>query len=271
MQHLTITFIGAGNMARSLLSGLLAAGTPPERLRASDPDAGQRQAIGELGVVTFDDNAAAVADADLVVLAVKPQVLGGVLEPLDLGAGQLVVSIAAGVPLDALERWTPAGTPIVRCMPNTPALLGAGITGMFANAAVSEAQREAADAVLRSAGRTLWVAEEGALDAVTGVSGSGPAYFFYLMEAMIDAGVDLGLTREAATTLTLETAYGAARMAREGADPPAQLRANVTSPGGTTERALSILEAARFRDTVGQAVAGAAQRARELAEDIARS
>jgi len=175
------------------------------------------------------------------------------------------------VPLDALDRWTPAGTPIVRCMPNTPSLLGAGITGMFANAAVSEAQREAADAVLSSAGRTLWVEDEDALDAVTGVSGSGPAYFFYLMEAMIDAGVELGLSREAATTLTLETAYGAARMAREGDDPPARLRANVSSPGGTTERAVSILEAAHFRDTVGQAVAGAAQRARELAEDIARS
>ncbi len=271
MQDLTIAFIGAGNMARSLLSGLLAAGAAAPRLRASDPDAARRDAMGDLGIATFDDNARAVDGADVVVLAVKPQVLGDVLDALPIGAGQLVVSIAAGVPVDALERWTPPGTPIVRCMPNTPALLGAGITGLFANTAVSDAQRASADSVLASAGRTLWVEEERLLDAVTGVSGSGPAYFFYLMESMIEAGVSLGLSRDAATTLTLETAYGAARMAREGDDPPQQLRANVTSPGGTTERALSILDAAGVRDTVGEAVAGAAARARELAEDIARS
>jgi pyrroline-5-carboxylate reductase len=271
VNHQTIAFIGAGNMARSLASGLLAAGLVAKRLRASDPDPAQRQHLAELGVAVFDDNNRAVAGANAVVLAVKPQVLGQVLRSLVLTPGHLVISIAAGVPLSALHRWTPAGTAIVRCMPNTPALLGAGITGMFANPAVTAPQRQAADAILGAAGRTLWVAEESSLDAVTAVSGSGPAYFFYLMEAIIEAGEALGLDRDSATTLTLETAYGAARMAREGSESPGRLRANVTSPGGTTERALSILDAAGIRDTVRRAVVGAAERARELAEEFGQS
>ncbi|MEQ8858310.1 MAG: pyrroline-5-carboxylate reductase [Pseudomonadales bacterium] len=268
MKDLTIAFIGAGNMARSLISGLLAAGADAARLRAADPDAGQRQTLDKLGVATFSDNDRAIRGADLVVLAVKPQVLGSVLKPLRLESTQLIVSIAAGVPLAALSRWTGKDLAIVRCMPNTPALLGAGITGMFASPTVTVAQRDGADAVLATAGRTLWVAEEAHLDSVTAVSGSGPAYFFYLMEAMIEAGVGLGLDRESATTLVLETAYGAARMAREGAQSPGALRVNVTSPGGTTERALSILDAAGVRDTLERAVSGAAQRARELAEEF---
>jgi pyrroline-5-carboxylate reductase len=271
VKDLTIAFIGAGNMARSLVSGLIAAGTDAGRIRASDPDAAQRERLAALGIVAVDTNEEAVSGADVVVLAVKPQMLGRVLPGLPIEAGQLVVSIAAGVPLEALERWTPAGTAIVRCMPNTPALLGAGVTGMFANAAVSPAQRDSADAVLASAGRTVWVDDEDLLDAVTAVSGSGPAYFFYLMESMIDAGEALGLDRDTATLLTLETAYGAARMAREGDDPPGRLRANVTSPGGTTERAVTILDDGGVRQALNDAIAGAAQRARELAKDIGQS
>lgn len=265
-----IAFIGAGNMARSLISGLIAAGTDPASIRASDPVAEQRAAAEQLGVVSFDDNDRAVAGAALVVLAVKPQAMAGVVAALELDAQPLVISIAAGVPLHALKGWLPAGTPIVRCMPNTPALLGAGITGMYAPPGVGASHRAAAEAVLGAAGKTLWVPEEALLDAVTAVSGSGPAYFFYLMEAMIEAGVSLGLDRDSARLLTLETAFGAARMAREGSDSPARLRANVTSPGGTTERALSILDAAGARGTVAKAVAGAAQRARELAEEFGR-
>ncbi len=271
MNDMRLAFIGAGNMARSLISGLLAAGTAPERIRASDPHQQQREQLGRLGVVTFDDNRTAVRDADVIVLAVKPQVLGAVLKPLAPRPGQLVVSIAAGVPLTALEAWTPPATAIVRCMPNTPALLRAGITGMFANEHVSPEQRAMADSVLGAAGATLWVESESLLDAVTAVSGSGPAYFFYLMEAMIAAGESLGLDRASATTLTLETALGAARMARESGEPPGRLRANVTSPGGTTERALSILDAAGTRAAVERAVAGAAQRAKELAEEFGQS
>ncbi len=271
MQDMTITFIGAGNMARSLASGLLAAGMAPDRVRAADPSPDQRARLAELGLATFTDNAAAVADADVVVLAVKPQVLGAVLSELRPSPAQLLISIAAGVPLAALESWSAPGTPIVRCMPNTPALLGAGITGLFANAAVTAAQRTRSEEILGSAGQTLWVQHESLLDAVTAVSGSGPAYFFYLMEAMIDAGERLGLDRDSATRLTLQTALGAARMACEGSDPPAQLRTNVTSPGGTTERALSILDGAAVHDAMQRAVAGAAQRAAELAKEFGKS
>lgn len=266
-----ITFIGAGNMARSLVSGLLATGAAPARLRASDPDPDQRRQLANLGVATFDDNDSATAGAGVVVLAVKPQILGRVLDTLSLEGSPLLLSIAAGVPLAAMESRTPPGTAIVRCMPNTPALLGAGITGLFANAAVSGAQRQAAEDILAAAGSVVWVDEESRLDAVTAVSGSGPAYFFYLMEAMIDAGAALGLDRDTATRLTLETAYGAARMAREGSLAPAQLRADVTSPGGTTERALSILDAHDTSAVVQQAVAGAAARAGELAEEFGQS
>jgi pyrroline-5-carboxylate reductase len=267
----TIAFIGAGNMARSLIGGLLGAGVPAADIRASDPDTAQRRHLDDAGISTFDDNNAAIAGADAVVLAVKPQMLGAVLGALQLAPDQLLISIAAGVPVAAMEARAPTGTAIVRCMPNTPALVRAGITGLYANAAVSARQRQAAEDILSTAGAVLWVAEEDLLDAVTAVSGSGPAYFFYLMEAMIDAGEALGLGREAATTLTLETALGAARMAREGSAPPAELRANVTSPGGTTERALSILDAHDTRNAVNRAVAGAAQRARELAEEFGQS
>jgi pyrroline-5-carboxylate reductase len=266
----TVAFIGAGNMARSLISGLLAAGADPSRIRASDPQSEQRARLASLGIASFDDNDRAVAGATIVVLAVKPQALQAVIEPLRLDDKPLVISIAAGTPLSALRQWLPAGTPVVRCMPNTPALLGAGVTGMYAHE-VSAAHKAAADAILAAAGKTVWVPEESLLDAVTAVSGSGPAYFFYLMEAMIDAGKALGLDDETARLLTLETAYGAARMAREGADPPDRLRANVTSPGGTTERALSILDAAGARETIERAVTGAALRARELAEGYGRS
>ena len=271
MNDSIIAFVGAGNMARSLARGLIGAGTAAEAIRAADPDPAQRARFTELGAATFERNDAAVAGASAVVLAVKPQLLCGVLEALAIERGQIVISIAAGVPLSALSARTPPDTPIVRCMPNTPALLGAGITGMFANAAATAAHRQLADAILSAAGRTLWLDDEAALDAVTAVSGSGPAYFFYLMDALIDAGESLGLDRATAVTLTLETAYGAARMAREGVDSPAQLRAAVTSPGGTTERALSILDAAGARDVLQRAVAGAAARARELAEEFGRS
>jgi pyrroline-5-carboxylate reductase len=267
----TIAFVGAGNMARSLISGLLAAGCDPGRIRASDPVAEQRDAIVALGIAAGSDNTAAIAGADVIVLAVKPQVLGTVVTALALTPAQLVVSIAAGVPIASLERWTATTQPIVRCMPNTPALVGAGITALHANAAVSGPGRRRAEEILGAAGRTLWVESEALLDAVTAVSGSGPAYFFYLMEAMIEAGVALGLPPAIATELTLETAYGAALMARAPhAAVPGTLRRNVTSPGGTTQRALEIFDAAHVRSTVIDALTGAATRAAELAREFGR-
>ena len=264
----SIAFIGGGNMARSLISGLLGSGMEADTIVASDPLPAQRDTLDELGIRTTADNAAAVADAELVVLAVKPQVLGQVLRAIgNLTAGQLLISIAAGVPIRAIEDWTRATQPIVRAMPNTPALLGAGITALYSNEAVDEAGRLRAERILSAAGRTLWVDAESKLDAVTAVSGSGPAYFFYLMEAMIDAGIGQGLDAETATALTLETGYGAALMARERTHPPDELRVNVTSPGGTTAAALEVLEAAGTREIIRRALDRAQTRSRELAEE----
>jgi len=271
-EHSNIAFIGAGNMATSLISGLLADGYPAGAICASDPAVSQRERLASLGIEVFDDNTLACAQATVVVLAVKPQVLGQVLSTIEgLEPDQLIVSIAAGVGVASLLGWTSAEQAIVRCMPNTPALLGAGVTALYANDNVSPAQQQLAEKILNAAGRTLLVTSEADLDAVTAVSGSGPAYFFYLMEAMIEAGTQLGLDAATATTLTLETAYGAALMARQGEDDPATLRQNVTSPGGTTERALSILDAAGTRNAVHKALAGAAQRSKELAEEFGQS
>ena len=255
-------------MARSLVSGLLAAGWEASGIRVSEPLEKQRRLFAKLSIDTLVSNDDAIEGAEVVLLAVKPQVLGEVLRSVHtLAPTQLLISIAAGVPVGALRRWTHPQQPIVRCMPNTPALLRAGITGMYADESVSAHQRALAEQVLGAAGRTLWVAEEAQLDAVTAVSGSGPAYFFYLMEAMVDAGVGVGLDRDTATLLTLETAYGAALMARAGNSPPAELRANVTSPGGTTAAALEVLmeETAGLPALMRRAVAAAASRSRDLA------
>ncbi len=267
-----IAFIGAGNMASSLIGGLIASGHDPTRICASDPAIDQLTKLEAQGITTCSDNNQAVRNAELVVLAVKPQVLGMVLEGLTaLTPDQLIVSIAAGVAIASLQMYTDPEQAIVRCMPNTPALLGAGITAMFANKAATDEQRTRAQVVLSAAGKTLWVTSEAQLDAVTAVSGSGPAYFFYLMEAMVDAARALGLDAQTAKALTVETAYGAALMAREGGDEPADLRARVTSPGGTTERALDILEAADARGIIKAALAGAAERSRELASEFGQA
>ncbi len=264
----TLAFIGGGNMARSLISGLLNSGINAEQIAVSDPIPDQRELLGELGVRVCADNGEAIQGADVVVLAVKPQVLGVVLKGLPVEPSQLLVSIAAGVPVAALRDWSHPDQLIVRCMPNTPALLGAGITALFAGEQVDAAGRDRAEAVLAAAGRTLWVDEEEKLDAVTAVSGSGPAYFFYLMESMIEAGVEQGLDVETATELTLETAYGAALMARERTSTPAELRANVTSPGGTTAAAIGSLDEADAGSTIRRALAAAGARSKSLAEEF---
>ena len=223
---LRLAFIGAGNMANSLIRGLLQDGLPAANISVADPIAEQLTKFEQLGVHTHEDNAVAVADADVVILAVKPQVAAAVVGDLTLQADQLLLSIAAGIDIASLAAWSSEAQAIVRCMPNTPALLGAGMTGLYANESCSPAQKQSAERILQAAGKTLWVSAERDLDAVTAVSGSGPAYFFLLMEAMIDAGEALGLEREQATALTLQTAYGAARMALESDDPPAVLRQN---------------------------------------------
>ena len=265
-----IAFIGAGNMARSLVGGLLRHGYPATSLATADPDAGQRANMAALGVASSDSNAATIDGAASIVLAVKPQVLGSVVANLkgNLHTGQLLISIAAGVPSTAIARWSPPDMGIVRCMPNTPALYGAGVTALFANERVTPPQHAAAESILSAVGHVIWVDDESAIDAVTAVSGSGPAYFFYLMEAMIDAGVALGLDEATARTLTLKTVYGAAVMANESDLAPAVLRRNVTSPGGTTERAISVLDAGQGKSLVEKAVREAAQRSVELAKEF---
>ena len=264
-----LTFIGAGNMAGSLVRGLVHAGHDPACIRVADPIESQLENFASLGVPTFTDNNAALSGADVVVLAVKPQIASSVVSALtQLQTAQLLVSIAAGITIDSLTAWTSADQAIVRCMPNTPALLGAGMSALFANQHCSDSQRQSAEQVLRAAGDTIWVSEEEALDAVTAVSGSGPAYFFLLMEAMVAAGENLGLDHATATRLTLQTAYGAALMARDSEDSPAVLRQNVTSPGGTTAAALQVMQERGLPGIVEDALQAAAQRSAELAVEF---
>lgn len=265
-----VGFIGAGNMARALAGGLINSGWDRSRLILSDPDAGQRDGIHALlGLEVHADNAAVAARADILVFAVKPQALAVAAQALAAVAQQrrpLVVSVAAGVRIGDLERWLGGNLPVVRVMPNTAVLVGAGACGMYANAHVSEAMRSQAESILRAVGVAVWVEREELLDAVTALSGSGPAYFFLIMEALEQAAIAQGLPREAARLLTLQTAYGAAKMALEGAEEPAILRRHVTSPGGTTEQAIRVLEEGGLRKLFQDALTAAARRARELAE-----
>ncbi|MBT8767881.1 pyrroline-5-carboxylate reductase [Metapseudomonas boanensis] len=265
-----IAFIGAGNMAASLIGGLRAQGVAADDIRASDPGAEQRAKIAaEHGIQMFENNAEAVLGADVVVLATKPQVMKSVCQALapSLREGQLVVSIAAGITCASLAAWLGA-RPIVRCMPNTPALLREGVSGLFANAEVTAAQRQQAEQLLSAVGIALWLDEEKLIDAVTAVSGSGPAYFFLLMEAMTAAGEKLGLPRATAEQLTLQTALGAARMAVASDVDAAELRRRVTSPNGTTEAAIKTFQAGGLEALVQQALTAADRRSAELAEQL---
>lgn len=263
-----IVFIGGGNMARSLIGGLVARGGDAASVRVVDPNAGSRDALArDFGVRTFADAAQAVDGAATWVLATKPQVLRGVCESLaDVAQATqpLVLSIAAGITATQLDRWLGGGVPVVRTMPNTPALLGAGVTGLFANARVDAAGRARAQALLESAGETVWIDDEARMDAVTAVSGSGPAYIFLLAEAMEEAAIAQGLPAQDARTLVLQTVLGAARMLVESDEAPAELRRRVTSPGGTTQAAIETFEAGGLRTLVADAIANAARRGGEL-------
>ena len=265
---LKIAFLGGGNMATSLVGGLVESGHPPGDVVVSEPVAEKRRDLAErFAVGVTADNREAAAASDVVVLAVKPQDMAEVVTGA-AGAmherGPLVVSIAAGTRIGQILEWLGYPAAVVRTMPNTPALLGCGATALFANEAVTDEQREAAETILESAGIALWVDDEGLLDAVTAVSGSGPAYYFLLMEHMIRTGERLGLTSEQARALTLQTALGAARMALESGRTPEELRVGVTSPGGTTARALDLFGEGGFGELVERALTGARDRSREL-------
>lgn len=267
MQDAKLTFIGGGNMAASLIGGLVRRGYAVGQITACDPDPDARQRLhAGFGVETSDDNRAAAAQSDILVLAVKPQVMAGVARELSaaLGHRPLVLSIAAGIPLAALDGWLGAGIPLVRCMPNTPALVGAGATALYAGPGVSADQRQTAEQILAAAGTTVWVEEESAIDAVTALSGSGPAYFFLFIEIMMAVGRDLGLAPEVVRQLTLQTAVGAARMAQDSDLDVAELRRRVTSPGGTTEAAIGVLESGGLAQLLGAAMTAARDRAQAL-------
>ncbi|HSG12024.1 MAG TPA: pyrroline-5-carboxylate reductase [Gammaproteobacteria bacterium] len=270
-----LTFIGGGNMAGSLVGGLISDGWDPARIRVADADPGQRERIAARHqVATTPDNAAAVSDADVVVLAVKPQVLQDVAGDLSAALAQqrpLVISIAAGIREATLRSWLGENTAIVRAMPNTPALVQSGATALYANTRVTEQQRSLAESILRAVGLVIWVEDEDLMDAVTALSGSGPAYFFLFMEAMQAAGMELGLPADTARLLTLQTAFGAARMALESPEDAGTLRRHVTSPGGTTEAAINILQQGELQELVRRALQGAAERSKELAGEFGKN
>lgn len=267
-----IGFLGGGAMAEALLGGLVAAHLPPEHLAAADPDAGRRELLASrFGVAAPADNAAVVAASDVVVIAVKPGLVDPVLRAATAAdpkraAHPLWISIAAGVPLASLEAALPAGARVVRAMPNTPSLVGAGATAICANAATSAADRATARALFETVGVVWEAPQESVLDAVTGLSGSGPAYVFVFLEALSDAGVRVGLPRDAASLLAMQTVLGAAKLALETGRHPAALKDQVTSPGGTTIAGLERLEAGGLRAAVYDAVAAATRRSRELGQ-----
>ncbi|MFI4885811.1 MAG: pyrroline-5-carboxylate reductase, partial [Steroidobacterales bacterium] len=261
MSHIELTVLGAGNMGRALIGGLLRHGMRPEQITVGESREAARAALAqELGIAATADNAAAIAKADLVVLAVKPQHAGSVLAAL---APQLqprrpiVLSVAAGVRIQALQSWCGAGVPVIRAMPNRPAFVGAGVTGLYAPAEIGASQRATAAQIMQSVGEVVWVATEEALDVVTALSGSGPAYYFLLAEAMMQAGVELGLPVDTARRLSIATLHGAGLLAQGSDGDLARLRTEVTSKGGTTEAALRTLQAADFNELICRAVAAA--------------
>jgi pyrroline-5-carboxylate reductase len=273
LQH-TIGFIGGGNMAQAIIRGLLRAGHPASRICVADPAAEQRAQLSTIdpGLQVSADNTTPAVTADLLVLAVKPQQLQSVIQALVVAverpAGQVVMSIAAGITLRALDEWFGGRATLIRVMPNTPALVGAGMAGLYAAADVPAAARDLADYAMGATGRTLWLAAEHELDLVTAVSGSGPAYFFLIMEALQEIGTELGLSAAAARLLATQTALGAGLLAAESDDPPATLRARVTSPGGTTAAAIAALEAGGIRDIFRTALLAARDRSAELGAGV---
>ena len=263
-----IAFLGGGNMARALISGLLRSGTSPASLRVSEPRPEARRELAQgFGIATHADNAEAARGAALWVLAVKPQVLHTVctaLAPLAQTGQPLVLSIAAGIRSDQIERWLGGDLALVRAMPNTPALLGAGATGLHANAKVDDAGRALIEQVLGAVGVTCWIDDEAQMDVVTALSGSGPAYFFLLVEALEQAAVAHGLPREVARRLASQTCFGAGRMLLEDGATACELRQRVTSAGGTTAAALERFAAGGFAALVAESLAAATRRGAEL-------
>ena len=267
-----LAFLGGGNMGRALIGGLLRRGTRPEQISVGESAEAARAALArDFGITATADNAVAVGKAELIVLAVKPQDAAAVLatlRPLLTRNKPIVLSVAAGIRTSSLESWCGPGTPVVRAMPNRPALVGAGVTGLYAPEHVSRAHRAAAEGVMEAAGEVVWVPTEEAIDIVTALSGSGPAYFFLLAELMAEAATHLGLEPQAARRLAIATLHGAGQLAQSSDGDLARLRAEVTSKGGTTEAAVRTLEAADVRGIMSRALEAATRRSRELADQF---
>ncbi|MDH3342837.1 MAG: pyrroline-5-carboxylate reductase [Gammaproteobacteria bacterium] len=271
----SIAFIGGGNMASSLIGGLIASAESPANILVAEPSEEQRERLTQQFGIQTSANNIDTLNADVVVLAVKPQLLQVVCRALSKALksstqAPLFISIAAGVRSEDINHWLGSNQAIVRCMPNTPSLLKAGATGLYANTQVNDAQKKLAGNILQSVGITLWVNSEDELDAVTAVSGSGPAYFFLLMEAMQQAGIKLGLEAKTAEKLVLQTALGAALMADNSDVDAATLRARVTSKGGTTEQAIKSFLDAGFEQMVENALKAANDRSQTLADELSK-
>ena len=269
----TIAFIGTGNMARAILEGLLSDGYPAGSIWATRRQVDLLADLADQGVNTTSDNAVAVAAADIVVISVKPQMMRETLKglaPAIQARKPLLVSVAAGIDADALERWAGGDLAVIRSMPNTPSLLKRGACGLFANARTSAEQRQSANDIMGAVGITIWCDTEAGIDQVIAVSGSGPAYFFLMMEKMIEAGISLGMDADAARELTLQTALGAAQMAKQTGVEPAELRRRVTSPGGTTEQAILSFERDNLGDTVKRAMTSCRDRAVEMTDMLCK-
>ncbi|MGH8550900.1 MAG: pyrroline-5-carboxylate reductase [Methylococcales bacterium] len=272
MDQKKIGFIGGGNMASALIGGLIDGGYPNDRIWVSDIDPDKLQRLqAQYGVKTSLDNQVIVQNADVLVLAVKPRVVQSVLAGIGAGSirsESLVISIVAGIREADLEKWLGAPVALIRAMPNTPALIRSGATALHANPEVEEEQRDIAESILRSVGLVVWLESESHLDAVTALSGSGPAYFFLLMEAMEDSALQFGLNQQTARLLIEQTAFGAAKIALEVEESPAELRMRVTSPGGTTQKALEAFEKGGFRALVAEALSAAHGRSIELSREL---
>jgi len=255
-------------MAGSLIGGLINSGASAKQIAVVDINAEACETLRNKFGITVIESIKAIPPGSAVVIAVKPHIVKAVCDDLNAVTPSLVVSVAAGVRAESMAKWLPDNTPIVRCMPNTPALLGLGATALFASVNCEQALCDRANDMLATAGKTVWVNEESKLDAVTALSGSGPAYFFYLIEHMANAGKELGLDHETATDLAIETAYGAASMARARELPPQSLRENVTSKGGTTAAALDAFRLASLDKTILAAMQAAHDRAKEMGDDF---
>jgi pyrroline-5-carboxylate reductase len=270
MSEKKIGFIGGGNMAQSLIGGLINSGISPETIWVAEPLAPLRTKLkSKFGVKVSAENSEVAEVVALLVLAVKPQIMEEAIASLkDTVALKsiLMISMAAGIDINSIETWFGGDPAVVRVMPNTPALIGAGISGLFANSQVTDDDRESAEQIMRAVGNIVWLENEGQLNLVTAVSGSGPAYFFYLMEAIERVAVGSGLDPTTARALTVETAIGAGRLALASSDSLAVLRKQVTSPGGTTEAAINSLDESQVSESVGKAVNAAKARSEELSQ-----